>query len=294
MATRLLYYFIILPISFLPFRLLYLLSDFLRFVLFTLVGYRKKVIYQNLRNAFPEKSESEIKHIQERFHRHLCDLVVESIKAFSISQEEAQKRMIDRNVEVVNTYKKQGRQVILVGGHYGNWELFAITIGISLDHHAVALYTPIKNKFFDKKVKASRSKYGLEMLPISAIKEKVNAIGNELYAIILGSDQSPRRSQKAYWMNFLNQETGVQFGTEKFAVEIDAVVIFANIFRTKRGHYEIEYRLLTETPQETAYGYITKTHTKWLEEIIKREPAYWLWSHRRWKHQRPAGEELHE
>ncbi|MEQ8625728.1 MAG: lysophospholipid acyltransferase family protein [Vicingaceae bacterium] len=293
MGSRLLYYFIILPISYLPFWALYFLSDFLRFVLFTLIGYRKKVIHENLRKSFPEKNEEEIEKIKSKFHKHLCDLVIESIKAFSISKETAQKRMIDRNVELVNKYKKQGRQVILVGGHYGNWELFAITIGISLEHHAMALYTPIKNKFFDEKVKRSRSKYGLEMLPIQVIKEKVQSINNELYAIILGSDQSPRKTQKAYWMTFLNQETGVQFGTEKFAKEIDAVVIFANIFRMKRGHYEIEYRLLTETPNETDYGYITKTHTKWLEEIIQDDPAYWLWSHRRWKYKRPTDEKLH-
>ena len=127
MGSRLLYYFIILPISYLPFWALYLLSDFLRFVLFTLIGYRKKVIHENLRKSFPEKNEEEIEKIKSKFHKHLCDLVVESIKAFSISKAAAQKRMIDRNVELVNNYKKQGRQVILVRSL---WEL-----GIICDYH---------------------------------------------------------------------------------------------------------------------------------------------------------------
>ncbi len=287
MASRLLYYLVIIPLSLLPFGVLYIISDALRLVLFNLVGYRNKVIYENIKNSFPQKSESEIKKIKKKFHKHLCDLVVESIKAFTISKKEAQKRMIDRNVEVVNRYKEQGRHVILVGGHYGNWELFAITIGASIKHHAVALYTPLNNKFFNQKITGSRSKYGLEMLPIKAIKEKVTQIDNEPHAIILGSDQSPRKTQKAYWTTFLNQETAVLFGAEKFAKEIDAVVVFANIYRMKRGHYEIEYRLLTESPKETEYGFITRTHTQWLEKIIEEDPAYWLWSHRRWKHKRP-------
>lgn len=294
MASRLLYYLVILPISLLPFGVLYIISDALRFVVFNVVGYRSKVIHDNIRKSFPQKSKSELKEIQKKFQKHFCDLVLESIKAFTISKKDAQKRMIDRNVEVINRYKEQGRHVILVGGHYGNWELFAITIGASLKHHAVALYTPLKNKFFNQKITDSRSKYGLEMLPIKAIKEKVTKIGNESHAIILGSDQSPHKTQKSYWTKFLNQETAVLFGTEKFAKEIDAVVVFANIYRMKRGHYEIDYRLLTETPKETEFGFITKTHTQWLEKIIEEEPAYWLWSHRRWKHKRPKEEILYD
>lgn len=293
MGSRILYYLVILPISKLPFWILYGISNFLYFIIYKLVSYRTKVVRQNLKNSFPKKSEKEIKSIESKFYKHLCDLMVESIKAFSISKEEAQKRMKDRNIDLVNQYKKSGKHVVMVGGHYGNWELFAITIGQALEYKSIALYTPLKDKFMNDKITKSRSKYGLQMLSIQAIKKKLNDLSDDLYTIIFGADQSPRKSQKAYWMKFLNQETGVQFGTEKFAKEFKAVVIFANIYKVKRGHYEVQYDLICEDATQTDYGYITETHTRMLEEVINKQPEYWLWSHKRWKHQRPADAELH-
>lgn len=292
MGSKILFYLVILPISKLPFWMLYLLSDLLYLVLYKIIGYRTKVVRANLTNSFPNKTDQEIKILEVKFYSHLCDLVVESLKAFSISLEDAKVRMKDRNIEVVNQYHKQGRQVVLVGGHYGNWELFAITIGATTEHNTLALYTPLKNEFINEKITNSRSKYGLEMLAIKDIKEKLNTINAKLYAIIFGADQSPRKSQKAYWMKFLNQETGVQFGTEKFAKDFNAVVIFANIYKVKRGYYELQYEVITEQPNEEEFGYISKTHTQMLEKVIKEQPQFWLWSHKRWKHKRPEGEVL--
>jgi len=292
MGSKILFYLVILPVSKLPFWMLYLLSDFLYLVLYKVIGYRTKVVRENLSNSFPNKSEKEIVALEAKFYSHLCDLVVESLKAFSISLEEAKLRMKDRNIEVVNQYYKQGRQVVLVGGHYGNWELFAITIGATTAHSTVALYTPLKNQFINEKITKSRSKYGLEMLAIKDIKEKLTSIDAKLYAIIFGADQSPRKSQRAYWMNFLNQETGVQFGTEKFAKEFDAVFVFVTIYKTKRGYYELQYDLITDQANQEEFGYISKTHTQMLEKVIQQQPEHWLWSHRRWKHKRPEGEVL--
>ncbi len=292
MGPRILYYLVVLPVSKLPFWALYRLSEVLCFVVFKLIGYRRKIIRSNLQNSFPEKGIDEIKRIEKIFCLHFCDLVMESIKAFSISKEEAFKRMKDRNIELVNKYKASGKHVVMVGGHYGNWELFAITIGAVLEYKSIALYTPLRNQFLNQKITASRSKYGLEMLGIKTIKERINAANSDLYTIIFGADQSPRKDQRAYWMKFLNQETGIQFGTEKFAVEFDAVVIFANIYKVKRGFYEVEYTLITEDAKSHSYGEITKRHVGMLEEVINKQPEYWLWSHRRWKHKRPEGEVL--
>ena len=292
MGSKVLFYLVILPISKLPFWMLYLISDFLYLILYRIIGYRTKVVRQNLTNSFPDKTEKEILTIEAKFYSHLCDLVVESLKAFSITLEEAKLRMKDRNIEVVNQYFKQKRQVVLVGGHYGNWELFAITIGATTDHKTLALYTPLKNKFINEKITKSRSKYGLGMLSITEIKDKLNDINSDLYAIIFGADQSPRKSQRAYWMKFLNQETGIQFGTEKFAKEFNAVVIFTNIYKVKRGYYELQYDVITEQPNQEELGFISKTHTQMLEKVIQQQPEYWLWSHKRWKHTRPEGEVL--
>lgn len=293
MGSKLLYYLVILPISRLPFWILYLLSDFLYLILYKIIGYRTKVVHTNIRNSFPEKTNEEVKAIESKFYAHLCDLVVESIKAFTISKEEAQRRMKDRNIDLVNQYTQKGKQLVMVGGHYGNWEMFAITIGIDMDAKALALYTPLKNKFFDNKIRNSRSKYGLEMLPIQEIKSKMAEMNDDLHTVIFGADQSPRKNQKAYWMNFLNQETGVQFGTEKFAMEYNAAVVFGNIYKIKRGFYEVQYDLICENAQETEYGFITRTHTKMLEKVIQSQPEYWLWSHKRWKHKRAEDQPLH-
>ena len=292
MGSKLLFYLVILPISKLPFGVLYLISDFLYLVLYKVIGYRTKVVRANLENSFADKSGAEIKELEAKFYSHLCDLVVESLKAFSISLEDAKRRMKDRNIEIVNQYHKQGRQVVLVGGHYGNWELFAITIGATTEHETIALYTPLKNEFINEKITESRSKYGLGMLSIKEIKSKLTDINSGLYAIIFGADQSPRKTQRVYWMKFLNQETGVQFGTEKFAKEFNAVVIFTNIYKVKRGYYELQYDVITEQPNEEELGYISKTHTQMLEKVIQAQPEYWLWSHKRWKHRRPEGETL--
>lgn len=292
MGSKLLYYLVIIPISRLPFFILYLISDFLYLIMYRLIGYRRKVVFANIRNSFPEKTDKEIKQIEAKFYSHLCDLVVESVKAFTISKNSAQERMIDRNIDLVNQYKKTGKHVVMVGGHYGNWELFAITIGAALDYKSLALYTPLKNKFINEKITSSRSKYGLGMLSIKSIRQKLNNLDRELYTIIFGADQSPRKNQRAYWMTFLNQETGVQFGTEKFAKEFDAVVIFANIYKVKRGFYEVAYELICEKPNETEFGFITKAHTQRLEKVIQAQPEYWLWSHKRWKHKRPEDEIL--
>jgi KDO2-lipid IV(A) lauroyltransferase len=131
------------------------------------------------------------------------------------------------------------------------------------------------------------------MLSIKEIKSKLTEINSDLYATIFGADQSPRKSQRAYWVKFLNQETGIQFGTEKFAKEFNAVVIFTNIYKVKRGYYELQYDVITEQPNEEEFGYISKTHTEMLEKVIQEQPEFWLWSHKRWKHKRPEDEILH-
>jgi|SRR5690554_2294735 len=293
MGSKLLYYIILLPFSRLPFWMLYGFSDFLYIVLYRLIGYRTKVVRQNLINTFTEKSEKDIKEIEAKFYRHLCDIMVESVKAFTISTKETKKRMIHRNVDVVNQFKELKKNVVLVGGHYGNWELYAIGVGMVLSHHPIALYTPLKNQFINDKITESRSKYGLQMLSIQSIKNKLEAFNDDLYAVIFAADQSPRKSQKAYWMSFLNQETGVQFGTEKFAKAFEAAVVFGNIYKVKRGYYEVEYEVICENAHETEYGFITEQHTKMLEKAILNQPEYWLWSHRRWKHKRPENVAIH-
>lgn len=278
-----LYYLILMPISLLPSWVLYRISDFMYLVLYRIVGYRTRVVRMNIQNSFPEYTSEQKLSIEREFYRHFCDLVVESIKAFTISKNELQRRFFERNSDLFQKYFDNGQHVTLVGGHSGNWELFAVSVALHLPHQPVALYSALHNEFLNNKILKSRSKFGLWMKSYSEVKEMIKEDNERPLTIIFGSDQSPNIKQQPYWTEFLHQETGVQFGTEKFARDNNTPVIYGFIHKIKRGHYEMEYKLVCEHPNELPLGAITETHTRMLEENIRQEPAYWLWTHKRWK-----------
>lgn len=287
--NALLYYLVIIPISLLPFPLLYAFSDGLYVLFYYMLGYRKKVVLQNIQNSFPDKTEKEHIEICKKFYKHFCDLVVESLKTFTISEKEVLKRVIFNNPEVIDNYFDQKRSVIIAGGHYNNWELFAVAVDALIKHKTVGIYKPLSNKYFDGKMRGTRSKYGLEMISTKEVKPFFDKHINVLTATIFGTDQSPSNPNNAYWMKFLNQDTGVLFGSEKFAREYNYPVVYGRINKLKRGHYSLDFTVVTDTPTETAYGEITEKITLLLEKDIQAIPQYWLWTHRRWKHKRPEG-----
>lgn len=291
LPSALLYYLVILPVSKLPYPVLYFLSDVLFLVFYYVLGYRMKVIAGNIDRSFPDLSRPEKKAIVRNFYRHFCDLIVESLKVFSITEQQVKQRFVVRNPELLNNYFDQGRSVILAGGHFNNWELFAVAIDQPLKHQAVAVYKPLTNAYFDQLMRVSRGKYGLKMIPISIVKKEFEKSREELAVFILATDQSPGKKTKAYWMNFLNQETAVLFGTEKYATEYNYPVVYGCINKLKRGHYEVVFELVHDQPADTPYGFITEAHTRLLERDILRKPEFWLWSHRRWKHKKPLEEE---
>lgn len=277
------YFLILLPLSKLPSQVLYLISDFMYLILYHVIGYRRKVVFMNISNSFPDYSKQEVSKIESAFYHHLCDLIVESIKAFSISTSEIEKRFKHRNPELLQKYFDNGQHITMVGGHNNNWELFAVSIAASIQHQPVALFTPLTNVFMNEKITSSRSKFGLWMKSYTEVKEMMMKTTDTPLAIIFGTDQCPTLNQKPYWVEFLNQETAVQFGSEKFAKENNTPVIYGVINKLKRGHYEAEYKLICEEPNELPHGRITELHTKLLEEDITKDPRYWLWTHKRWK-----------
>ena len=242
----------------------------------------------NIERSFPEKSKAEQVAICKGFYHHFGDLIVESLKVFTISETEVKKRMVFSNPEVINKYYEQGRSVVLAGGHYNNWELFAVAIDANIKLESIAIYKPLSNLFFDEKMRTTRGKYGLEMIAIKEVKNTFEEKKNKLTATIFGTDQSPGNPRNCYWTTFLNQDTGVLFGTEKYAREYNYPVIYGRIRKVKRGHYVFDFIDLCEFPQQTSLGDITEMHTRYLEKDILEKPDYWLWSHRRWKHKRPA------
>ncbi|MBP7245039.1 MAG: lysophospholipid acyltransferase family protein [Bacteroidia bacterium] len=292
--SALFYYLIILPISALPYFVLYRISDFLYILFFYVLGYRKNVIVGNIKRSFPEKSGIDHIDIAKKFYAHFCDLIVESLKVFSISESQVQRRMKFVNPEVMNRYFDEGKSVIMAGGHFNNWELFAVAIDSAIKHNSIAIYKPLSNQFFDVKMRATRGKYGLRMIAIKDVKKVFDETQHEVSTFIFGTDQSPGNVKKAYWMNFLNQETAVLFGAEKFAKDYNYPVVFCCIHKVRRGFYEVEFRNLVADPAACEFGEITQLHTQMLEKDILNAPPYWLWSHRRWKKKRPEEAELHK
>ncbi|MBK5279951.1 MAG: lysophospholipid acyltransferase family protein [Bacteroidia bacterium] len=286
--NNLFYYGLIIPVSVLPYPILYGLSDVMYYVIYYMVGYRKKVVLQNIKNSFPEKTNAEHIEIAKKYFRHFCDLTLESLKVFTISEREVRNRMILKNPEVINDFFDQRKSVIIAGGHYNNWELFAVAIASMIKHRAIGIYKPFTSKYFDEKMRVTRSKYGLWMISTKIVKQVFDSEKNNLTATIFGIDQSPPFADKCHWMTFLNQDTGVLFGVEKYAKEYNYPVVFCRINKEKRGYYSFEFENITDLPNQTTQGEIIEKATRLLELDILKQPEYWLWSHKRWKHKRPS------
>lgn len=287
LLNSLFYYGFLIPVSYLPYPVLYFLSDGLYVVIYKMIGYRKQVVIKNIVNSFPEKTTEEHLQIEKKFYCHLCDLIVESIKVFTISEKEVLKRMKILNPEFINRFYDQGKSVILAGGHYNNWELFAVAIDAPLKHKAVAIYKPLSNAFFDKRMRDTRSRYGLKMISTKVTKDEFEK-KDDLRVIIFGVDQFPGNHKNCYWANFLNQDTAMIFGAEKYAKEYNYPVLSGRINKVRRGYYTFEFTDAIETPVATSYGEITEKINYLLEQDIIALPQFWLWSHKRWKLPRPV------
>jgi len=274
-------------ISILPFFILYGFSDFLFVVFFYVVKYRKKVVFTNLRNSFPDKSEKEIKKIAIKYYHNLCDLLVEVIKAKTISLNGMSKRIKYKNMEIVDRLYCEGRSVMAVCGHIGNWEWVGMSMKFSLNHKPFAIVKPLSSKFWENYITRLRLRFAKEGLVPFKQTLRVLLKNREYKTLtLIAGDQTPTKSEIGYWTTFLNQDTPLFSGIEKIAKSLDMAVLFFNIQRVKRGYYEIEISVLTENPKDTAENEITEMHVRALEKAIIEHPDNWLWSHRRWKHKR--------
>lgn len=284
--SALLFYVIIIPVSLLPFPLLYAFSDFIFVILYYVIPYRKKIVLDNLRRSFPEKDESELLKIRRRFYRHFCDLVVESLKLFTATPSAIRKRVELVNSDLLEKYYHQGKSLILATGHYANWEWPAITLPYHSSHTATGIYKKLSNPFFDKRLRVTRAKFGMKLMSTREVARFFEDHKDELCTYGFINDQSPSDPKRGHWMKFLNQDTCMLLGVESYAVKYDFPVLYAEISRVSRGHYRIEYKVITDRPKETKEFEITEACSRMNEEIIRRDPAYWLWTHRRWKHRR--------
>lgn len=283
----LIYYGILIPISLLPFPVLYFVSDFLYLLIYKVFGYRKSVVRKNLKNSFPNKSEKELSDIEKKFYHHLCDIIMETVKGFSVSAKEVQDRFIYNNPEVIEQLNKKGKSIVAITGHYNNWEYCALTVGLSFSAQSMAIFHPLKDKFFNKRIKKSREKFNLHFVSPKEVPQYFIDNQTQITLSCFVADQTPHNVQKCHWMTFLNQDTPVFFGAEKFAKEYNHAVVFANINKVKRGFYEVDLETICVDPSSVDHTYITEQHTKLLEKMIIKAPEYWLWTHRRWKRTKP-------
>lgn len=275
----------------LPFRMLYILSDVLYFFVYKIAGYRLKVVRHNLAASFPDKSEKERRFIEQRFYHHFCDYFVETIKLLHISDEEMQKRMQFENLELVKTLMTGGNSVLMYLGHYCNWEwVTSITLGFKGDDMVQLgeIYKPLKNKAMDDIFLKIRSRFGPLGIPKNDTLRVIVRLRREKKQTIVGfiADQSPSIRNIHYWTNFLNQDTPMHTGVERIAKQTGFAVTYLDIEKVKRGHYRATVRLITDQPQEEPEFKITEAYARSMEKTILRDPAYWLWTHKRWKRTR--------
>ena len=272
-------------VSILPFRLLYAVSDGLFFLLYYVVGYRRKVVKENLNLVFPDKSEKEIKAITKTFYRHLSDMVVESIKSISISEEEMKKRFKFTNIEEVHKIEDANKSMVMMCAHYGSWEWIFI-LQQHVKSKGYGIYKRIENKYFDRLVKRIRAKYNSYLITTKeAIPRLTEAKENgELTINGFISDQSPRRRKAFYWKEFMNIKVPVHTGAEMLAKKLDMAVIFFSVKKIKRGYYETTFKTITMEPNEYKDFEITDIFLKLVEKQIYDAPEYYLWTHKRWKY----------
>jgi len=275
-------YFLYL-ISLLPFWFLYLVSVVLFIILYYIIGYRRKVVQENLLNSFPEKSEEERRLIEKKYFKYMADLMMETVKTISISEKQVKRRMKCTNPEIMRFYFNQDKSIIAAAGHYGNWEMAALRFGLLTDKKRLVVYKPQSNVVFNDFFNRTRSRFGVMMIPMKQTLRKMIEYKNEPIFIVLASDQTPVKHEANYFTNFLNQPTAVFLGIEKLTKVSDSVVIFYKIDLIKRGYYEFTFVPLVDEPKETKPYEITEIHVKFLESMIRAKPEYWLWSHRRWK-----------
>ena len=288
---KILYYIFIFPVlllvSLLPFFITYALSDFLYIIVFYVFGYRRKVVAQNLKNAFPEKTVSELKAIEKKYYHFLCDVMLETIKSITISKKTMLNRckMNEASRVIFDQLNQQKQSCIIVLGHFGNWEWGGISFSLTCKQQLCVLYHPLSDKNFNNLMKNIRSRFGAKLYSMKdAIREMIKN-KNEVTATAFIADQTPS-PETAYWTTFLNQDTPVFLGTEKIAKKLNYPIVYGSINRIKRGYYEINVELICSNPQNTIEGEITELHTKRLEKDIIAQPETWLWSHKRWKHKR--------
>lgn len=273
----------------LPMRALYVLSDFLYVVIYRVARYRVKVVRRNLRASFPDNGEDWLRETERKFYHHFADYIVETIKLAHISEEELQRRAFVQNPELVDRLIGKGYSTFVVFmGHYGNWEWYSGSSSRFIDCKIHQIYRPLKNRAVDRLFLYLRTRFNSYCIKKNdTFREIVKLKRDHVRTIVIFlADQTPSRGNLHYWTNFLNQDTPMLTGAERIARKLDLPVLFLDVRKLKRGYYTLEIKLVSESPKSTPENWLTEQYARMMEGSILREPAYWLWTHKRWKYTR--------
>jgi KDO2-lipid IV(A) lauroyltransferase len=277
-------------IALFPLPVLYFFSTFYYFLSFYLIRYRKKVVAENLTYAFPEKSGPEIQKIAKGFYQHFCDSLFESLKVLGMSNQELNKRFRFKNLEIFEEIFNSGKSIVLVSGHQGNWE-WMIGIQMKIQHKFLAIYKPLADPNFDRILKEIREKFanGGELVAMNdiykvLIKHRQQEIKTATWFL---ADQTPPKDYP-FWTHFMNRETPFFTGPARIARKFDQPVVFMHIKKIRRGYYEAEFTKLVEAPKLLSEAQIAEKYIRKIEDGIREQPEFWLWSHRRWKHKKES------
>lgn len=272
-------------LSRLPLAILYLISDLIFFVIYYFVGYRKKVVLENLKRSFPEKSPKEIEKIRKQFYINFADYIVEMVRSFTISRTELRVRVQHLNQDLFTDAKAEGKNIILLAGHVFNWEWFNALASIVPQKHCHPVYRKVQSTFWEDQIKKIRNSFGNEALEAGDVMRHIfrnKNDGDSVYMFV--ADQTPHVSFVDVGLEFLNQETPVFIGYDKLATRMDLVFIYCEMKKVKRGYYQINYHRIVPDGEKFEEFEVVKKFHKLLENTINKRPSNYLWSHRKWKY----------
>ena len=282
-------------ISRLPFKVIYFISDGVHVLLYHIIGYRKKVVRNNLALVFPEKTKEERLLIEKKFFRHMCDIFLEMMKTMGMSKKEIQERFTVTNMKMLNDLEKKGINTMLMLPHYASWE-WVLSLNLQIISKGYGIYQKVENKYFDKLVRDIRGKYNTELISTRESRKILEAARKSKDLMMVGiiSDQSPMVGRAKYWTDFMGIVVPAHVGGEEICKTNNFVPVYLKVKKLKRGYYEGTFKILTENPREVPDYGITDAFLRETEKSIREAPEYYFWTHKRWKHKDKVPKEFQQ
>ena len=277
--------FILILIGKIPFKILYIMSEVILFFVYRIFNYRIETVQKNLKNSFPKYSLRDLIKIEKKFYRNFCDILVENLLLFTISENELKKSMVLLNPEIFDTLYNKDKGAILIGAHYNNWEWMALSLALYSKQDVYTVYKPLNNKTINDIMLKARERFGANIVPMEFFAKTVLKNKNRSTINLMLADQSPHKSKVDYYCTFLNQDTPVYLGPDKLVNAANLEFLFVEVNRLKRGYYQMKIVPLKDKSIEENKS-MTLLHVNHLEKIINDQPENWLWSHKRWKNSR--------